>query len=159
MTRSYASLPQMNMGFAGAKLAIITEGCVLTILRDDKAGIAFPGYWDLPGGARDGLENPVECALRETREELGLVLNDDLFSWGACFGSGDDRTWFFTMCAQDGISEKVVFGDEGQRWEAMPMARFLAHEKAVPHFQRRLQQSLDEILGQEKPPASWGGGR
>ena len=159
MTRSYASLPQMNMGFAGSKIAIITEGCVLTILRDDKAGIAFPGYWDLPGGAREGLENPVECALRETREELGLILVGDQLGWGACLGSGDDRTWFFAMQAPDDICDKIVFGDEGQRWEAMPMALFLTHEKVVPHFKRRLRQYLNEILGQEKPPASWGGGR
>jgi 8-oxo-dGTP pyrophosphatase MutT (NUDIX family) len=36
------------------------------------------GHWDLPkGGANDG-ETPIQAALRETREETGLVLAPDV---------------------------------------------------------------------------------
>jgi 8-oxo-dGTP pyrophosphatase MutT (NUDIX family) len=35
------------------------------------------GHWALPGGRRDPGETAVEGALRETREEVGLVLGTD----------------------------------------------------------------------------------
>lgn len=33
---------------------------------------SHPGQIAFPGGAREGYEDPVSCALRETHEELGL---------------------------------------------------------------------------------------
>ena len=159
MTRSYAALPQMNMGFAGAKLAILTDGAVLTLLRDDDPLIMYPGYWDLPGGGREAGETPLACALRETREELGLDLAPAQICWGASYGSGAARTWFFVARADDDISARVVFGNEGQRWTAMKFSRFIAHEGVVPHFRARLREYLAAQSPQEKPPASWGGGR
>jgi 8-oxo-dGTP pyrophosphatase MutT (NUDIX family) len=43
------------------------------------------GQWALPGGRRDPGESAVDCALRETREEVGLVLDP-----GAVLGVLDD---------------------------------------------------------------------
>ncbi|MFD7584169.1 NUDIX domain-containing protein [Kitasatospora sp. NPDC059811] len=40
------------------------------------------GSWHLPGGVVEAGESPLDAALRETREELGIVLDirsDDLF--------------------------------------------------------------------------------
>ena len=34
-------------------------------------------HWDLPKGGRDVGETPIEAALRETREETGLILAAD----------------------------------------------------------------------------------
>lgn len=36
------------------------------------AGISFPGHWVFPGGRGDPGETPLETALRETEEEIGL---------------------------------------------------------------------------------------
>ena len=159
MTRSYAALPEMNMGFAGAKLAILTGGRVLALLRDDDPRISFPGCWDLPGGGREGNETPLDCALRETREELGLVISPARVRWGACYGLRTARTWFFVTHAGEDIASDVVFGNEGQRWAAMDISCFLEHQKVVPHFKARLREYLEAVQSHEKPPASWGGGR
>jgi 8-oxo-dGTP pyrophosphatase MutT (NUDIX family) len=35
-----------------------------------------PGYWGLFGGRVDGIEQPKKTAIREVREELGIVLRD-----------------------------------------------------------------------------------
>jgi 8-oxo-dGTP diphosphatase len=149
----------MNMAFTGSKLAILTSGCVVSILRDDVAGIPFPGWWDLPGGGREKDESPLDCALRETREELSIGIDLDHIHWGACFGSDEQRTWFFVARVQSELIGRIVLGDEGQKWDAMPIDRFLSHDRVVPHFQTRLRQYLCFSEDQEKPPASWSGGR
>ncbi|NBR91323.1 MAG: NUDIX domain-containing protein, partial [Rhodobacteraceae bacterium] len=60
--------------FHGAKLAVIWQEQVLSLQRDDRTGLVFPGWWDLPGGGREGAESPVDCALRETLEEVNLMV-------------------------------------------------------------------------------------
>jgi 8-oxo-dGTP pyrophosphatase MutT (NUDIX family) len=71
---------------APAEGAIITGAAVLLALRFDPAGdgVSFPmirradsmehhaGQIALPGGAIDEGETPVDCALREAEEEIGL---------------------------------------------------------------------------------------
>jgi ADP-ribose pyrophosphatase YjhB (NUDIX family) len=37
------------------------------------------GRWDLPGGFCDGWELPVDAAVREAREELGVIVRVDRF--------------------------------------------------------------------------------
>ena len=43
--------------FTGCKIALICEGQILTILRDDKETIPYPNMWDLPGGGREGMRH------------------------------------------------------------------------------------------------------
>jgi 8-oxo-dGTP pyrophosphatase MutT (NUDIX family) len=71
--------------FTGAKIALLSEGSLIAYKRDMKPGIPFAGMWDLPGGGREGGESPVECAIRETREEFGLSI--DIKSIAALSGS------------------------------------------------------------------------
>ena len=40
------------------------------------------------------------------------------------------------------LGRHPVFGDEGQRWEAMPVARFLGDPLAIPHLAARLRGYL-----------------
>ncbi len=58
--------------FKGAKLAILVDDRIVVIQRDEIPEIPWPGFWDLPGGAREPGESPSECVIRETWEELGL---------------------------------------------------------------------------------------
>lgn len=46
------------------------ERKVLMQLRDDRAGVAFPGCWGFFGGSVDDGETPADTARREVREEL-----------------------------------------------------------------------------------------
>lgn len=148
------------MPFAGAKLALLTGDQLIAILRDDRPDIPWPGYWDLPGGGREPGETPVDCVLRETREELGLDLGPERIFWGRRFEMADAVNWFFVAPAPDGFAEMIRFGDEGQRWEVMRVADFIGHPKVVPNFRVRLQIFLDEEEGwTEKPPADLSGGR
>lgn len=60
-------------------LFVNPKGKVLLRLRDDKPGLMFPNQWDTIGGAVEQGENHWEAAVRETREEIGLELTDQVF--------------------------------------------------------------------------------
>lgn len=133
--------------YVGAKLAILTMGGVVTLLRDDVPHIPFPNTWDLPGGGREGNETPLDCALRETREELNLSLPREAVVWRRVFPSvhHPGRTsWFFVAEVAQLDMSGMRIGDEGQRWMLMPVEAFLNHDSAVPYLQARLQVYFDE---------------
>lgn len=135
----------MHPPFSGAKIAVLCEGQLLTCLRDDIPTIPWPGLWDLPGGGREGVETPEECALRETHEEFGIHLDPDWIVWRQVYpGQGRDGldTWFFVAHVPPGTFEQVVFGDEGQRWESRTAADYLSMDDAIPHLQKRLGEYL-----------------
>lgn len=128
--------------FSGAKLAVVADGAVLTLQRDARADIPFPAMWDLPGGGREGIETPLACVLRETREELSLQLAPAHICWRRAY-PGPPVTWFFgaRLAGQEGHA--IRLGSEGQRWAWMPLQQFLARADAVPHLQMRLREFLE----------------
>ena len=77
--------PWDGADFAGAKLAALVDGHILTYRRDNKPGIPWPGLIDLPGGGREGDESPALCALRELHEEFGLHLPEQRIWWARPF--------------------------------------------------------------------------
>ncbi|APE44766.1 DNA mismatch repair protein MutT [Sulfitobacter alexandrii] len=128
--------------FDGAKLALFIGAKLVVILRDDIPGLPFAGYWDLPGGGREGAETPLGCALRECREELGLQVPETAVIWRQAFHEDRQVKWFFVAEQPAAVAGDIVFGDEGQRWTLMTPEEFLAHPKAVPAFQARLRLFL-----------------
>lgn len=52
---------------------------ILLQQRDEKPGLAFGGYWTLPGGKVEPDERPDAAIRRELMEELGLDLS--LVQW------------------------------------------------------------------------------
>ncbi len=138
----------LEMHFDGAKLAIISNGHVLTMLRDDKDSIPYPDMWDFAGGGRDGNETPQDCALRELFEEFGLRLSvDDLVFCAKRDGVLPEQLtiWFFGAKWDGLTAEHIKFGDEGQRWKFMPVATYLSHAKAIPHLQDGLRQFMQHL--------------
>lgn len=156
--------PLSRPPFSGAKIAVLSEGHLLTYLRDDKPTIPWPGMWDLPGGGREGEETAEQCALREIHEEFGLTLDPGWIVWKRMYpGQGVNGldTWFFVAHVPAGTFERVIFGDEGQRWEIKTVNAFLEMDQAIPHLQQRLREFLtDEArsgarqTGSESPPTA-----
>jgi len=145
--------------FIGAKVALFIGNDLALILRDEKPDIPWPAHWDVPGGGREGAETPLACAVRETREELGLVLSSDAVQWGKVFPKDAGRDWFFVAHLPAEAAAQVKFGDEGQRWALMSHAAYAAHPKRIPHFAQRVQMYLDGVPSDrfERPPAQGGG--
>jgi 8-oxo-dGTP diphosphatase len=127
--------------------AFLCADRVLCYLRDDFAGLPFAGHWDLPGGGREGPETPEECLLRELEEEFGLRFGVERLIWKRAFNWGhkpEVQVWFFGGVITEDEIAAVRFGDEGQFWQMMPVAAFMAHEKAVPDLQARLGVMIAE---------------
>jgi 8-oxo-dGTP diphosphatase len=131
--------------FSGSKISLLCEGTLLTYQRDEKPTIPWPGLWDLPGGGREGDETPLECAVRETREEFGLILDPEWIVWTRVYpglGVNGLDTWFFVAQVPPGTFAAIHFGDEGQRWEVTTVDAFLANPQAIGHLQQRLRDYL-----------------
>jgi 8-oxo-dGTP diphosphatase len=133
-----------DQDFLGAKLALFVGADLVVILRDDKADIPFPGHWDFPGGGREAGEGPAACVLRETREELGLVLAERDLIYRRCYQSETHKSWFFTAHLAAARVDDIVLGDEGQCWQLMPPDVYCDHPKGVPNFQSRLKDYLSQ---------------
>ena len=127
------------MVFMGAKLALFLGSDLLVILRDDIPDIPYPGHWDLPGGGREGVETPQQCALRETHEEVGLNVRPQQLVWARQYTRPHGKVWFFAAHLPAETTARIIFGSEGQEWRLMDPAAYIAHPLAVPHFARQLK--------------------
>lgn len=137
----------MQQNVLGAKLALFLGDDLVVLQRDDKPGLLWAGYWDLPGGGREEGETPLACALRETWEEVTLRLDPALVTWGRSYGtSSGHQSWFFAAHAPKALADQIVLGDEGQGWALWSTDAFLAHDLTVPNFKPRL---LDYLAGVE----------
>ena len=131
--------------FTGCKIALICDGQILTILRDDKEDIPWPNMWELPGGGREGNESPFECVAREVYEELGIHLTEDCLLWSKVYPSmlfkGRQSVFMVGQISQKQF-DRIDFGDEGQAYKLMNIEEFLNSKQAVPHLQARLRNYL-----------------
>ncbi|AGT07246.1 NUDIX hydrolase [Paracoccus aminophilus] len=136
--------PCHSASFHGAKLLLIHDGALLTALRDNFPHIPFPHHWDLPGGGREGGESPVACARRELFEEFGLDLAPARMTGRSypAVGAPGQVSWFFRGEITAAEIAAIRFGEEGECWQMMPIADYLAHPKAVPHFKTRVRDAL-----------------
>ena len=136
------------MDFVGCKAALICGDALLTYLRDDKPGLPWPATWDLPGGGREGSETAEDCLLRELHEEFGLILPPERLIWRRVWPSMMDsarHSVFFAGRITTAEIEAIRFGDEGQYWQMMAVADYLAHRHAVPELQRRVAVALADL--------------
>ena len=143
MAKEPTTCKEFHMTFHGAKLAILVDDHVVSILRDDIPDLEYAGHWDLPGGAREDSETPEACVLRELHEELGLTLEAADLDHGFQCQSEDGLSWFFVSKQPNFDSSKVVFGDEGQGWKLVSIDWFLNKAIAVPILQARLRRFLE----------------
>lgn len=137
-------MPQSdNREFQGAKLALFIGEALLVIQRDEKPGLPWPGYLDLPGGGREGGESPESCILRETHEEVGLLISHNQLIWKRFYPDDPVPAWFFVAHLPQGAEVGIRFGPEGQGWCLMAPEAYIASDRAVPHFRLRVQDYLN----------------
>lgn len=131
-----------NREFEGAKLALFIGERLVVIRRDDKPGLPWPGYLDLPGGGKEPGESPEACVLRETHEEIGLTLHPHNLVWRRFYGDDPVPAWFFAAHLPASRVADIRLGAEGQGWQLMAVEDFVSSDEAVPHFRLRVQDYL-----------------
>ena len=130
----------MENGFHGAKAAVFIGECLLVYQRD--RNVRWPGYWDFPGGGREGTETPIACLRREIREEFGLDVPETAITWGTTVPSminAKQRAWFFVVQLPPEFETSVKFGVEGQRWALMTVQDVANLPNLVPALRPRLR--------------------
>ena len=138
-----------HLDFAGCKIALICDGRILTILRDDKPTIPWPNLWELPGGGREGDESPFECVSREVYEELSIQLLKDDIVWSWIYPSMLDEnknSVFLVGKLTQEQFDSIVFGDEGQGYKLVRLEEFLASDRVVPQLQERVRDYVEKSL-------------
>lgn len=91
----------------GVQAIVSSKTELLLIQRSDSSSFE-PGTWGLPGGSLEPGETIVECALRELREETGLV-------------AANPRIVALTDPAA-GANHHMQIGVEMQAWSGSPRA-------------------------------------
>ncbi len=131
--------------FTGSKVALFCGDKIAVLLRDDRQDIPNPGMWDFFGGGREGEETPIECAIREINEELGIFLSSERFIWNKRFPSVNEPGQFsyFLVAHLTQLEIDSAHLTEGQRWEIMEVKDFLAREDAIEKMKVRLLDYLE----------------
>ena len=111
----------MNDHEAGAAATVVrdAEGAFLVVRSIQR------GTWDCPGGKREPGESVVDCALREVREESGLVI-----------GSADLRRVGY---------ERIVVHDSDHWSSGRPYVQVF--EARVPTVRPALTPLADDVDG------------
>ena len=138
-----------HLDFTGCKIALICDGRILTILREDKPTIPWPNLWELPGGGREGDESPFECVAREVYEELSIQLLKDDIVWSWIYPSMLDEnknSVFLVGKLTQEQFDSIVFGDEGQGYRLVRLEEFLASDWVVPQLQERVRDYVEKSL-------------
>ena len=138
-----------HLDFTGCKIALICDGRILTILRDDKPTIPWPNLWELPGGGREGNESPFDCVAREVYEELSIQLSKEDIVWSWIYPSMLDEnknSVFLVGKLTQEQFDSIVFGEEGQSFKLMSIEEFLTLDRVVPQLQERVRDYLEEGL-------------
>ena len=151
-----ADFPEPPLFAMGTSVYAERDGEILILKR---ALGALSGSWYLPGGALDPGETIEQCAIRELREEAGLVPDGPLELIGLIQMPLYGRELFIASYACSCAESDVVLSDEhsDQRW--IPAARyrgeFFAEENVarieaanerVGRIVRGIQQDLDAYL-------------
>lgn len=100
-----------------ATLCYVREGGrTLMLHRIKKAGDIHAGKWNGLGGKLELGETPEECALREIREESGLLARDPELRGFLTFpGFKDDEDWYaFVFVVRHFEGELLADSPEGE---------------------------------------------
>lgn len=129
--------------FDGAKVALFLGSQIAVLQRDDIPVIPFPGLWDMPGGGREPGESPMDCVIRETREELSLGLLPGDFHYARPYlDETGPEVWYFAARIDPSHTDEIRLGEEGQGWALMTPEAYLAHPLLIPPLAGRLRDYL-----------------
>ncbi|GGV19173.1 hypothetical protein GCM10010495_37620 [Kitasatospora herbaricolor] len=142
-TALYLEHPAAADEFEGVMVFVTDrEGRLLMHHRDDKPGIAWPGYWTPIGGWREAHETPQETAAREVLEEAGITVTG-LRPLPGPHHELVHRLTSVLHAVQDGPEADLRLGDEGLAVRMVPLGEVPALK--VPPYMRHYLPLLADL--------------
>ena len=136
-----------ELAFQGVKVALINNGKVLTILRDNLPNIPYPNTWDLAGGGRENEETSYETMRREVMEELNIDIPKSNVVWIKYYDSitkPGKRSVFMVANISDHQIENIRFGEEGQGYKMVSFREFLEDKNVIEQMKNRFSDYLNK---------------
>ena len=111
-------------------------GRLLLQVRDDIPTIPYPGKVGLFGGHSEGNETPLECVVREIREELTYFIPPTRFKFLATYEGADSEVIGGTMRADFFVVRDVPSDElaitEGRLFIVLPRELSTIDDKLIP---------------------------
>ena len=116
--------------FGAAGLVLVRDQSIL--LQHRAPWVHNGDTWGIPGGARDSHESPLEAALREANEEIGIDIK--LLSTVGEFVD-DHITWSYHTIIAKALPELIAheMNDESLEVKWIPIAE-IENQKLHPSF-------------------------
>ncbi|MDP1731653.1 MAG: NUDIX domain-containing protein [Devosia sp.] len=126
----------MERNINAASVALIDRNKVLLIQR---ARAPWLGLWSLPGGRLEAGETAEQCAIREVREETGLLVY--ALRPLMRLEPGGGTNFLLQVFATEGFEGEIVASDEisDHRWVRAGMVGGL---ETTPHLAEVLERAF-----------------
>ncbi len=107
---------------------------------------SYAGLYQFPGGKIDEGETARKAALRELKEECGLVVDEDRlkFLFYSTFGSDRRTIYYFVLELTSGENPSNLEPDKQTEWEQMTLEQ-LEKVNVMPNMFRAAKTSLGRL--------------
>lgn len=123
------------------------DGTILMQLRDDGNGsaIPYPNMWNIPGGAVELKEQPLEAAIREIAEEFEITLDPGSCTEIFCYSHEHAAIDHIFLCPTPDNTIPTLH--EGAAWRWMTLSEIAGLELGFE--QTKIVEYLLRIQGRE----------
>ena len=108
--------------YAGGFLYNPKTKSVFLHLRDDKTDIN-PNKWGFFGGRNEGNESPVECFVRELKEELNITFEKEKINYLCNYLNTERNTWRHVFYIESKLDKSAIRLSEGADADWVPLGR------------------------------------
>ncbi|WP_372350193.1 NUDIX domain-containing protein [Streptomyces sp. KL116D] len=112
----------------------------------------YKDYWDIPGGYVETGESPLQAAVREVREELGISVPLGRLlavDWAPSDGEGDKVLYLFDggQLPPETLGRITLQGDELKSYAFLSSVEI--SERSIPRLARRITAARDARAGSD----------
>lgn len=117
----------------------------------------YKPYWSFPGGLIEPGETPKQAAVRETREELGIVIDPELLEFVAVINrsskTAETYQFVFRAVVSSGVLDHIIIQEaEIEAWSVVTKGMVSTdnreYAKMVQYWSENRTGYIEQIFGQ-----------